>query len=95
MLWGGTITLKTSFAFRFKARCIAERRTSPLIEGQIVRVEGMASEDDCMHEMFVEVCWQGRKRAVPLSQREAIKVDDETQEAIEDWRYWVARGYEF
>ena len=25
---------------------------------------------------------------------EAI-VDAETQEAIEDWHYWVARGYEF
>ena len=23
-----------------------------------------------------------------------IEVDEETQEAIEDWHYWVAQGYE-
>ena len=37
----------------------------------------------------------GRDLAVPLAQLEGIGVDEETQEAIEDWHYWVARGYEF
>lgn len=87
--------LEDNMCFPFKARCIAERATSPLEEGETVRVETMASEDECMHEMFVEVRWHGRKLAVPLSQLEAIEVDDETKEAIEDWQYWLARGYEF
>ncbi|HEY6541685.1 MAG TPA: calcium-binding protein [Ktedonobacteraceae bacterium] len=26
---------------------------------------------------------------------EGIGVDEETQQAIEDWHYWVNRGYEF
>jgi hypothetical protein len=25
---------------------------------------------------------------------EGVQVDEETQQAIEDWRYWVDRGYE-
>jgi Calcium binding len=29
-----------------------------------------------------------------LSQLEGMAVDDETRQAIEDWHYWVARGYE-
>jgi len=81
--------------FPFKARCIAERRTSPLRRGEEVQVEKMAPEEECMHEMFIEVCWSGRTLAVPLSQLEPLDVDSETQEAIEDWHYWVARGYQF
>ena len=79
----------------FKAQCIAERRSSPLKKGEEVAVQGMASEDECSHEMFVEVLWSGRTLAVPLSQLEAMEADPETQEAIEDWHYWVASGYEF
>jgi hypothetical protein len=45
--------------------------------------------------MFVDVRWSGRTLAVPLAQLEAIDADRETQEAIADWHYWVARGYEF
>jgi len=26
---------------------------------------------------------------------EGVQVDEETQQAIEDWQYWVGRGYEF
>ena len=55
----------------------------------------MAPEDECEHEMFVEIMWQKRKLAVPLSQLKPIKVDSETCEAIEDWHYWVSQGYEF
>jgi hypothetical protein len=31
---------------------------------------------------------------VPLSQLEGVAVDEHTRQAIEDWQYWVARGYE-
>jgi hypothetical protein len=81
--------------FPFKARCVAARPISPLKEGERVQVTGMAPEDECLHEMFVEVVWKDKTLAVPLSQLKGIGVDHETQEVIEDWHYWVARGYEF
>ena len=86
--------LEDKLHFPFKARCIEERRISPLNVGEEVQVEGMTPEQDCMHEMFVEVHWSGRTFGVPLAQLEGIEVDSETQEAIEDWQYWVARGYQ-
>jgi hypothetical protein len=86
--------LADNLAFPFKGRCVNQRRTSPLKVGEEVNVLKMAPEDDCMREMFVEVKWSGRKLAVPLSQVEPVETDDKTREAIEDWHYWVARGYE-
>src|SRR6516165_5112494 len=71
--------------YPFKARCIAQRSISPLEPGDEVEVVGMSSEDECEHEMFVEIRWKSRKLAVPLSQLEGIDVDEETQQAIEDW----------
>ena len=82
-------------AFPFEAKCIAERATSPLRVGEVIEVTDMAPEDECEHDMFVEIQWQDRSLAVPLSQLEGIAVDDGTEEAIGDWHYWVARGYGF
>jgi len=82
-------------SFPFKAECSIERNTSPLRKGEIVKVLGMSDIDDCMKEMFVQIEWQGREMGVPLVQLEPIGVDDETQQAIDDWHYWVAMGYEF
>jgi hypothetical protein len=87
--------LQDKLAFPFQARCIAERRSSPLREGEVVAVTGMAPEEDCEHDMLVDVQWQGRRLAVPLSQLEGVEVDEASEEAIGDWHYWVARGYEF
>jgi hypothetical protein len=86
--------LDDKIAFPFAARCVKERRISPLKAGEEAEVTGMASEDDCMHEMFVEIQWQGRTFGVPLAQLEPIGADEPTQEAIADWHYWVERGYE-
>ena len=86
--------LDDNLQFPFKARCIAQRSTSPLEPGNEVEVIEMASEDDCEHEMFVHIRRKSRKLAVPLSQLEGIQVDEQTQQAIEDWHYWVSRGYE-
>lgn len=47
-----------------------------------------------MHEMFTTVEWKERNFGVPLAQLEPIDVDESTQEAIEDWHYWVKRGYQ-
>ena len=78
----------------FRARCIAERVTSPLRKAEQVEVLGMAPEEECEHEMFVLVRWNDRKLAVPLSQVEGIGVGKQTRQAIEDWRYWVDQGNE-
>jgi hypothetical protein len=41
--------------------------------------------------MLVQIRWQGRKVAVPLSP--ALNPDESTDEAVGDWHYWVAQGY--
>ena len=81
--------------FPFSARCVVRRTTSPLEPGEEVEVVGMAPGDDCEHEMFVLIQWKKRQLAVPLMQLEGIQVDEQTRQAIEDWHYWVNRGYEF
>ncbi len=55
----------------------------------------MAPGDDCMKEMFVIVVFAARKLGVPLAQLDPVKPDKAPREAMEDWRYWVAMGYEF
>ena len=52
----------------------------------------MATEDACEHDMLVQIRWQGRKMAIPLSQLAAIDPDESTDEAIGDWHYWVTQG---
>lgn len=81
--------------FPFSARCIARRTISPLEPDEEVEVVEMAPAEECEHEMFVVIRWKQRQLAVPLMQLEGIEVDEETQQAIDDWHYWVDRGYEF
>jgi hypothetical protein len=90
---GWHVYLDDSLQFPFRARCIAERITSPLMKGEEVEVVGMAPEEVCEHEMLVLVRWSDRRLAVPLSQLEGIGVGEETRQAIGDWHYWVGRGY--
>ena len=78
----------------FTAKCVVQRATSPLRIGDEVEVVGMPPEEECEHEMFVLTRWEHGTLAVPLSQLEGVAVDAETQQAIEDWHYWVDRGYE-
>jgi len=85
--------LDDTLHFPFTARCIAQRARSPLRVGDEVDIVGLAPEDECGHEMFVLTRWEGGTLAVPLSQLEGVVVDAETRQAIEDWQYWVARGY--
>ena len=81
--------LEGKIRFPFRATCVAVKDVSPLRKGEVVR---MAGEDACEHDLLVQIRWQGRKMAVPLSQLEAIGADESTQEAIGDWHYWVAQG---
>ncbi|MDA0674190.1 MAG: calcium-binding protein [Cyanobacteria bacterium] len=79
----------------FSAVCVTKRRISPLKEGATVQVIGMAPEEECEKEMFVDIDYEGDTLAVPLMQLEAIAdVDAETQQAVSDWHYWVNRGYQ-
>ena len=87
--------LENKLSFPFWAKCIASRITSPLKKGEDVEVLGMASEDTCAKDMLVLVRWQGRKLAVPLVQLTTVTPDDSTVEAIGDWHYCVAQGYQF
>jgi len=82
-------------SFPFRAECSIERNTSPLQKGEKVKALGMSDIDDCIRGMYVQIEWQGREMGVPLVQLKPIDVDDETGQAIEDWQYWVAMGYEF
>ena len=87
--------LEDTLHFPFKARCIRKRHVSPLCVGEEVNAVQMAPEDECGHEMFVEVSWRDRVFSVPLSQLKAIETDKQTQQGIEDWYYWVDMGYQF
>ena len=88
--------LTDTLVFPFNAKCIHTHRKSPLEEEDIVEVVGMAPEHKCLREMFVDVQWDGRNVSVPLAQLQGVALeDDQSQEALEDWHYWVGRGYGF
>jgi Calcium binding len=65
---------------------VAQRAISPLRPGDEV--------EECDHEMFVMVRWNAYELAVPLSELQGVDVDEKTQQAIEDWQYWMDQGYE-
>jgi hypothetical protein len=88
--------LEDKLHFPFLTRCVAERAISPLRVGDEVEIVGMAPDEECRREMFVAMPREHKRTlAVPLSQLEVIDADEETRQAVEDWRYWVAMGYEF
>ena len=78
----------------FKARCRSARPISVLKVKEEVQVLGLAPEEECGSEMFVWVERAGERIAVPLAQLRPLSKDQETQEAVGDWLYWVDRGYE-
>lgn len=81
------------------ARCIRERAVSPLQVGDQVDVLRMAPQEECRCDMFVMIRWglpeQKQGLGVPLSQLEIIHGSESVRQAVEDWHYWVDRGYEF
>jgi hypothetical protein len=87
--------LDEAIQFPFKARCIGKQASSPLKVGQEVEVLGLADTEECAHEIKVTIQWEADTLAVPLSQLEGIEIADMPRQAIADWHYWVARGYEY
>ena len=86
--------LEGTLHFPFTARCTALRAISPLEPGDELEIVGIAPEEECRHEMFVLTRWRPHELAIPLMQVEGIDADEDTQQAIEDWHYWVNQGYE-
>ncbi len=66
---------------------------------QTVEVVGMSDEDECRKEMRVDICYREKSRqdvfSVSLSEISPVDTDETTIEAVNDWKYWVERGYEF
>lgn len=90
--------LEDKLKFPFAANCVSSRATSPLEVGGQVEVLGMAPEDDCMLEVLVLVRYGHTKKsklAVPLAQLQCLSDNEEICQAVEDWHYWVARGYAY
>ncbi len=52
--------------FPFKARYIAGKAISPLNNEDEIEVVKLASEEDCLYEILVEVHWSGQALAIPL-----------------------------
>jgi hypothetical protein len=87
--------LEDTLTFPFVARCRFRRSISPLRDGDEVEVIAMAPVEECGHEMFVMINWEKDGLGVPLSQLAVVHADEETQQAVADWHYWVERHYQF
>ncbi|HEY1189004.1 MAG TPA: calcium-binding protein [Gemmata sp.] len=87
--------IEDQLQFPVRARCVAKRSVSPLRVKDEVEVTGIAPDEECGSEIFVTIRWEKDGLAVPLAQLEPIKADPETEQAVADWHYWVARGYQF
>ncbi|MDR1241968.1 MAG: calcium-binding protein [Deltaproteobacteria bacterium] len=87
--------LDDKISFPFAAECIAVNKRNPLELGERITVVHMAGEDDCEHDIYVEISWKGKMLAVPLSQIKPLSADKDTVEVIGDWHYWKNRGYTF
>lgn len=87
--------LEDTLSFPFLTRCQMRRTISPLLVGDEVEVIGMAPAEECGSEIFVMIRWEREGLGVPLSQLEVVRGNEQTQQAVADWHYWVERGYEF
>jgi hypothetical protein len=93
-IMGWQTYLDDTLKFPFKAKCIKEIIISPLTKDEKIMALRMADEP-YGNSMFVIIEWQNRQLGVPLEQIFPIDSDEETREAVEDWHYWVERGYQF
>jgi len=87
--------LDDKVSFPFSAECISVDMRTPLEFGERVIVSQMAGEENCEHDMYVEISWKGKALAIPLSLIKPLNADEDTVEAIGDWHYWKNQGYTF
>ena len=87
--WDGipiwVITLNSEFPFQATS---AKTRS-------IFTVTGMADSSGRLSNMYVVVVINGDELQLPLEKIEPINVGAGTAQAIEDWKYWVRKGYSF
>lgn len=81
--------------FPFQAKCIVKKSMSPLKVGQEVMVIDIASADDCESKIFMKIKYDDDVLTVPLEQLEILDDKPDSKRIIEDWHYWIGRGYDF
>ncbi len=90
--------LQDKISFPFLATWSKTNKKTGAIAEKAIEVLGMASEEDCESNMYVEVAYIDEKDdtfTAKLSDIKAINPDPKTEEAIVDWKYWVDMGYGF
>lgn len=80
--------------FPFQARCIKQLPGSPLRRGETATVTGLFDEAEPA-PIRVMIRWQERELAVPLEQVVGANLAEDAAQAIADWHYWCACGYQF
>ncbi len=87
--------LEDRIDFPFKAKWVSRNQQNGR---EVIAIE-MSPEDECLNDMFVEVLYrEGEIEDVfsaRLSEIQPINIDSATKEAIDDWHYWLAKGYQF
>ncbi|WPF87370.1 calcium-binding protein [Cyanobacterium aponinum AL20118] len=80
--------LQDNLNFPFSAKWLNRK------ERDVIVVD-LSSEDDCLDDISVVVEYDNDQFSAKLDDIEPIGVDETTQTVVDDWKYWVARGYEF
>ena len=93
--WSWYYYLEGQIQFPFQARCRSPGAASPLGVGEEVTVLAMAPQGRDVPEIEVLVRIGRRKLPVRLEELVCLNSSSESAQALEDWRYWVERGYEF
>lgn len=87
--------LSDRLKFPFGVRCIAKHAGSPLAVGSHADAIGLAPDEMCRHQIFIEVRGLFGRAIVPLATVEPTSGNSVTKTAVADWRYWMRKGYEF
>ncbi|MGK7886373.1 MAG: calcium-binding protein, partial [Crocosphaera sp.] len=68
-------------------------------DGEKVEVVAISDEDECQQEMRVDIHYSEKQSqdvfSVSLSEIDPVDTDETRTEAVNDWKYWVERGYDF
>jgi len=87
--------LADRISFPFSAAIKVMCPFNPLRLDEIVTVNALAAEEICEQGIYVEITSDSGDFAIPFEQALPIEADSETEQAILDWHYWKARGYQF
>jgi hypothetical protein len=87
--------LEEIFRAPFTARLRAPQSGAPLNEGDTLTVLELADVAACREQIMITADYNGQPFTIPLAHLDPLDADEETTEAVADWHYWLARGYEF